>query len=55
MDKAAITTVQEELARDLYEIATSHMEEITRLMEDYDDDQIATTIQLDAYERDRRQ
>ena len=30
------------------------MEEITRLMEDYADQQIATVVQLDAYERDRR-
>ena len=50
MDEVAITTVQEELAKDLYEFSTSHMEEITKLMEEYEDQQMATVVELDTYE-----
>ena len=53
MDKAEITTVQEELAKDLYGLSTSHMEQIAKLMEDYDDHHMATAMWLDAYERER--
>ena len=50
MDDAVIGKIQEELTKDIYELSTSHKEEITKLMEDYDDHHMAATMQLDAYE-----
>ena len=44
MDEAAITGVQEEIARDLYELSTSHREEIVKLMENYDGHHMATAL-----------
>ena len=55
MDEATITTIQEKLAKDLYELSTSHREEIAKLMEDYDNHHMATIMQIDAYERECRQ
>ena len=55
MDEAAIATVQDELAKDIYELSASHREEITKLMEEYDDQHMATTVQFDAYEEERHQ
>ena len=50
MDNAAITTIQEDLVRDMYELVASYREEITHLMEEYDNHQIDTVVQLDVYE-----
>ena len=55
MSEEAIIAVQEDLAHDLYELAASHREEITRLMEEFDAHDIDTSVKLDGYERDRRQ
>ena len=50
MDEATIATIQEELAHDIYELSTRHKEEITKLMEEYEDQQMATVVELDTYE-----
>ena len=55
MDEATIATIQEELAHDIYELSTRHKEEITKLMEEYEDQQMATVVELDTYEKEHRQ
>ena len=55
MSEEAIAAIQADLAHDLYELAASHREEITRLMEEFDAHDIDTSVKLDGYERDRRQ
>ena len=51
MREEAISTIQDDLARDLYELAASHREEIPRLMEELDAHDIDTSVKLDNYER----
>ena len=55
MSKEAITAIQEDLARDLYELASNHREEITCLIEEFDAHDIDTSVKLDKYERNWRQ
>ena len=55
MDEASINTVREEFANDLYKLIVQHMEEINRILDEFEDQQIATRVQLDAYEAERRQ
>ena len=43
MNEVEITKVHEEIAKDLYELIASHMEEIAKLMDDYDDHHMAIT------------
>ena len=50
-----ISTVQEDLARDLYELAVSHREEVPRVMDEFDAHDIDTAAKQDNYERNRRQ
>mgnify|MGYP006970529838 CR=1 FL=1 len=54
LDNKATTTVLEDLARDLYELATTLREEIVWLMKEYDAQEINTEVCLDGYERERR-
>ena len=46
---------EKELADDIYELTTQHMEEINRMLDEFEGQQIATVVQLDAYEAKRRQ
>ena len=55
MSEEAITVVQDDLSHDLNELAASHREEITRLMQEFEAHDIDTSLKLDSYERDRRQ
>ena len=55
MTNEAIATVQEDLARDLYELTAIHREEITHLMEEFDAHDIDMLVRLDGYERQCRQ
>ena len=48
------TTVREELANDIYDLTTQHTEEINRMLDKFEDQQIATTVELDAYEEELR-
>ena len=50
----AISIVQEDIARDLYDRVASHQEEITRLIQEFDKHEIDTSVHLDAYEQTRR-
>ena len=54
MIEDAISTVQEDIARDLYDMAASRREEITRLMQEFDKHDIDTSVQLDDYEQTRQ-
>ena len=54
MKEEAISIVQEDIARDLYDMVASHREEITRLMQEFDNHEIDTSVQLDGYEQTRR-
>ena len=40
----AISTVQEDITRDLYDMAASHREEIIRLMHEFDKHEIDTSV-----------
>ena len=44
MTKEAISTVQEEIARDLYEMAAANREEISQLMQEFDKHEIDTSV-----------
>ena len=55
MNEEAITTIQEDIACDLYDLATNPQAEITRLMEEFDAHDIDTSVKLDGYERKRWQ
>ena len=54
MDETNVNMIREELANDIYELATKHMEEINKMLDEFEDHQIATAVQLDAYEAERR-
>ena len=53
MDEASITTVQDELAKDIYELTTHHEDEINKMLKEFDDQQITIALELDAYGKER--
>ena len=53
MSQDAIDTVQEEIAKDIYEIAAFYKEDINRIMQEFDKHDIDTTVQLDQVEAER--
>ena len=55
MDETSMTTVRQELANDIYELTTQHTEEINKMLDEFEDQQIATAVQLNAYEKEHRQ
>ena len=55
MTENAISTIQEDIAKDLSDIAACHQEEINRLMQEFDKHDIETAIQFEAYEAERQQ
>ena len=54
MTEEAISTIQEDIAKDLYDMAACHREEIGRLMQEFDKHDIDTVVQLDAFEAERQ-
>ena len=54
MTEEAISTVQEDIAKDLYEIAACHREEVSRIMQEFDKHDVDTVVQLDNLESERR-
>ena len=54
MTKEAISTIQEDIAKDLSEIAACHQEEVNRLMQEFDKHDIDTAVQFEAYEAERQ-
>ena len=51
MDEASITTVQDELAKDIYELTTHHEDEINKMLKEFDDQQITIAVELDAMKK----
>ena len=54
MIEEAISTIQEDIAKDFSEIAACHQEEVNRLMQEFDKHDIETTVQFEAYEAERQ-
>ena len=54
MGETSITMVRKELGNDIYALTAQHTEEINKMLDEFEDRQIATTVQLDAYEEERR-
>ena len=48
MTEEAISTIQEDIAKDLSDITACHQEEVNRLMQEFDKHDIDTTIQFEA-------
>ena len=44
MTEEAISTVQEDIAKDLYDLAACHREEITHIMQEFDKHDVDTTV-----------
>ena len=53
MSQNELDTVQEEIAKDIYEIAAFYKEEINRIMQEFDKHDIDTSVQLDHVEAER--
>ena len=53
VDETSINMVREELANDIYDLTAHHTEEINKMLDEFEDQQIATAMQLDAYEGKR--
>ena len=49
MTEEAISTIQEDIAKDLSDIAACHQEEVNRLMQEFDKHEIDTVVQFEAY------
>ena len=54
MTEEAISTIQDNNAKDLYDIAACHQEEVNQLMQEFDKHEIDTVVQLKAYEAERQ-
>ena len=54
MTEEAISAVEEDIARDLYDLAVGHREEIIRLMQEFDKHDVNTAVQLDAFEAEKQ-
>ena len=55
MDKKNISIIHEELIEDFYSLAQIHYTEIKKLLEEFEDDQMQFTIELETYEKERTQ
>ena len=55
LDETSMTVVQDELSGDFYDLTTQHTTEITKLLKEYDDHQIKLILELESYEKERRQ
>ena len=55
MDKEHITMIREDLANNFYALAQTHSEENRKLLEEFNDDQLQFTMELEAYEWERTQ
>ena len=48
-----MSTVQEDIAKDLYEMAAYFREEVNRIMQEFDQHDVNTSVQLDNIEAER--
>ena len=54
MTEEAISTIQEDIAKDFSDIAACHQEEVNRLMQEFDKHDIDIVVQFEAYEVERQ-
>ena len=54
MLEEAISIVQADISKDLYDMVACHREEVSRIMQEFDKHDIDTSVQFDAYEAERR-
>ena len=54
MTEEAMSTIQEDIAKDFSEIAACHQEEVNRLMQEFDKHDIETAVPFEAYEAERQ-
>ena len=47
MDKQNITTIREDLANDFYPLAMTHSDEIRKMLEEFEDDQLLLAMELE--------
>ena len=55
MNKKNINTIREELADDFYVLAQASSDEIRKLLEEFDNDQLQFALELEAYKNERVQ
>ena len=55
MDEESIVPIWEELSDDFFALAETHLEDVQKLIERLEDDQLDTQLQFERYERERRQ
>ena len=55
MDEQSINTMREDLTKNFYTLAQSHSDEIRKLLEKFDDDQLQFTMELEADDREQTQ
>ena len=53
MNQESIITIREELTEDFEAMAQEQITGIRRLLEEFEDDQLDMTLQLEAYEKER--
>ena len=44
MDETNVNMIREELANDIYELVEQHMEEVNKLLDEFEDQQITTVV-----------
>ena len=54
MTEDAISTIKEDIAKNLSDIAACHQEEVNRLMQEFDKHEVDMAVQLEAYEAERQ-
>ena len=54
MNQESIITIQEELLENMYAMAQVQIYGIRKLLEEFEDDQLQVTLELEAYEQERR-
>ena len=54
MDEKNVATLWEDLTGEFYVLAQAHSDEIRKMLEVFDDDQLQFSIELEAYKKDRK-
>ena len=54
MMEGGISTIQEDIAKDLIDIVACHQEEVNRRMQEFDKHDIDIAVQFEAYEAERQ-
>ena len=52
MDEGSVTVIQDELSDDFHELTTRHTAEITKMLEEYDGNQLQLALELESYEKE---